>query len=59
MNSKKAKELRRTAREVAREAPQYQPVTLRNGQTINSPYSERGLYRRMKLGDKQPHGKDI
>ena len=61
MNSKKAKALRRLAREYSGQAPDRSQVTLRNGQAINVPYSERGLYRRLKLGERHqlPRGKDI
>lgn len=48
MNAKQAKALRRQAREFAGEAPTVNSVVLRNGQAINSPYSARGLYRRLK-----------
>lgn len=61
MNSKKAKALRRTAREYSGMAPDRAQVTLKNGQAINVPYSERGLYRRLKIDTKNqlPRGKDI
>ena len=61
MNSKKAKALRRDARTYGASAPEIASVTLRNGQAINVPYSERGLYRRLKLGERHqlPRGKDI
>ena len=48
MNSKKAKALRRDARAYSSSAPEKNTITLRNGQTINSLYSQRGIYRRLK-----------
>ena len=61
MNSKKAKALRRDARTYGASAPEIASVTLRNGQNINAPFSQRGLYRRLKQETKDlaPHGKDI
>ena len=61
MNSKKAKALRRDARTYGASAPEVASVTLRNGQNINAPFSQRGLYRRLKQGTKGqlPHGKDV
>lgn len=61
MNSKKAKALRRDARTYGASAPEVASITLRNGQSINAPFSQRGLYRRLKQGTKglTPHGKDI
>ena len=61
MNSKKAKALRRDARMYGASAPEVASVTLRNGQSINAPFSQRGLYRRLKQGMKAqlPHGKDV
>ncbi|HNG00891.1 MAG TPA: hypothetical protein PLQ71_03365 [Nitrospira sp.] len=61
MNSKKAKALRRDARTYGTSAPEVASVTLRNGQSINAPFSQRGLYRRLKQGMKGqlPHGKDV
>lgn len=48
MNAKKAKTLRRDARTYGASAPDVASVTLRNGQNINAPFSQRGLYRRLK-----------
>ena len=48
MNSKKAKALRRDARAYSSSAPEENTVVLRNGQNINSLYSQRGIYRRLK-----------
>ena len=61
MNSKKVKALRRDARMYDASAPDINTVTLRNGQKINAPFSQRGLYRRLKQETKglAPHGKDI
>lgn len=61
MNAKKAKALRRDARMYGASAPDINTVTLRNGQKINAPFSQRGLYRRLKQETKGmvPHGKDI
>ena len=61
MNSKKAKALRRDARTYGASAPEVESVTLRNGQNINAPFSQRGLYRRLKPETKglAPRGKDI
>lgn len=61
MNAKKAKALRRDARTYGASAPEVASVTLRNGQNINTPFSKRGLYRRLKQETKGlvPHGKDI
>ena len=61
MNSKKAKALRRDARTYGASAPEVASVTLRNGQNINAPFSQRGLYRRLKQETKglAPHGKDV
>ena len=61
MNSKKVKALRRDARMYGASAPDINTVTLRNGQKINAPFSQRGLYRRLKQETKglAPHGKDI
>lgn len=61
MNAKKAKALRRDARRYGAEASDVTTVSLRNGQTINSPYSQRGLYRRLKQEVRgiRPSGKDI
>lgn len=61
MNSKKAKALRRTAKENSEAAPAVGFVTLRNGQSINVPYSQRGLYRMLKKYDKGEahHAKDV
>ena len=61
MNAKKAKALRRDARMYGASAPDINTVTLRNGQKINAPFSQRGLYRRLKLEERHqlPHGKDI
>ena len=61
MNNKKAKALRRDARTYGASAPDVSTVTLRNGQSINAPFSQRGLYRRLKQGMKLqlPHGKDV
>ena len=61
MNSKKAKALRRLARDYSGHAPDRAQVTLRNGQAINVPYSGRGLYRRLKLDEQHqlPRGKDV
>lgn len=43
MNAKKAKALRRDARMYGASAPEVASVTLRNGQNINAPFSQRGL----------------
>ncbi len=61
MNSKKAKALRRDARTYGASAPEVASVTLRNGQNINAPFSQRGLYRRLKLDERHqlPRGKDV
>ena len=61
MNSKKAKALRRDARTYSASAPEVASVTLRNGQNINAPFSQRGTYRLLKQETKglAPHGKDI
>lgn len=61
MNSKKAKALRRTAKENSDSAPVVASATLRNGQSINVPYSQRGLYRMLKKYDKGEvhHAKDV
>ena len=61
MNAKKAKALRRDARTYGASAPEVESVTLRNGQNINAPFSQRGLYRRLKQETKgpAPHGKDV
>lgn len=61
MNSKKAKALRRDARTYGASAPGVSTVTLRNGQKINAPFSQRGLYRRLKQETKGlvPYGKDV
>ena len=61
MNSKKVKALRRDARTYGASAPEVASVTLRNGQNINAPCSQRGLYRRLKQETKglAPRGKDI
>ena len=61
MNSKKAKALRREARMYSASAPKVASVTLRNGQSINAPFSQRGLYRRLKQEAQgtAPHGKDV
>ena len=61
MNSKKAKALRREARMYSASAPKVASVALRNGQNINAPFSQRGLYRRLKQETKDlaPHGKDV
>ena len=61
MNAKKAKALRRDARMYGASAPDINTVTLRNGQNINAPFSQRGLYRRLKQETKGmvPHGKDV
>ena len=61
MNAKKAKALRRDARIYGASAPDVSSVTLRNGQNINAPFSQRGLYRRLKQEARgtAPHGKDV
>lgn len=61
MNSKKAKALRRTAKANSDAAPAVAFATLRNGQSINVPYSQRGLYRLLKKHDKGEvhHAKDV
>ncbi len=61
MNSKKAKALRRDARTYGASAPDVNTVTLRNGQKINAPFSQRGLYRRLKQEAKGlvPYVKDV
>ena len=61
MNAKKAKALRKDARKYSHDAPTSGHVPLRNGQLIVSPYSERGLYRRLKRETRgeEPHAKDI
>ena len=61
MNAKKAKALRRDARMYGASAPDVSSVTLRNGQNINAPFSQRGLYRRLKQETKGmvPHDKDV
>lgn len=61
MNSKKAKALRREARMYIASAPKVASVTLRNGQKINAPFSQRGTYRFLKQETKglAPHDKDI
>ena len=61
MNAKKAKALRRDARIYGASAPDVASVTLRNGQNINAPFSQRGLYRRLKQEARgtAPHGKDV
>ena len=48
MNSKKAKALRRDARMYSSAAPEKNTVVLPSGQIINSLYSQRGVYRRLK-----------
>lgn len=60
MNSKKAKALRRDARTYGASAPKVASVTLRNGQNINAPFSQRGAYRLLKQEMKifARHGKD-
>ena len=60
MNSKKAKALRREARIYSASAPKVASVTLRNGQKINAPFSQRGTYRLLKQEMKifARHGKD-
>ena len=61
MNSKKVKALRRDARMYGASAPDINTVTLRNGQKINAPFSQRGLYRRLKQETKDlaPRSKDV
>ncbi len=61
MNAKKAKALRRDVRKYGTDAPETSHAQLRNGQTINTPYSQRGLYRRLKLEEKgiATHTKDV
>ena len=61
MNSKKVKALRRDARMYGASAPDINTVTLRNGQKINAPFSQRGLYRRLKQETKglAPRSKDV
>lgn len=60
MNSKKAKALRRDARTYSASAPKVASVTLRNGQNINAPFSQRRTYRLLKQEMKifARHGKD-
>ena len=61
MNAKEAKALRRDARTYGASAPDVSSVTLRNGQNINAPFSQRGLYRRLKQEARgtAPRGKDV
>ena len=61
MNSKKVKALRHDARMYGASSPEVASITLRNGQNINAPFSQRGLYRRLKQETKgmAPHGKDV
>jgi hypothetical protein len=48
MNAKKAKAMRRDARTYAASLPETAHTTLRNGQDIVLPSSQRGLYRNLK-----------
>ncbi len=54
MNSKKAKALRRIAREDMEGFPAAHTVQMRNGQSINAPNTQRGFYRLLKKYQKKP-----
>jgi hypothetical protein len=54
MNSKKAKALRRIAREDTEGSPAAHTVQMRNGQSINAPNTQRGFYRLLKKYQKKP-----
>lgn len=55
MNSKKAKALRRVAREDTEGSPAAYTVQMRNGQSINAPNTQRGFYRLLKKYQKKPN----